>query len=106
MRGCNPARTPGVGPELSLDQPEENLLKQEGKQVFRYNIFYTVNELTRAMSKSSMTYMGVVKHLLCYLAGSTDFSATYKQGGFKLTPFPTQTGEQTPIVGSLHQHTS
>ena len=29
MRGCNPAYTSGVGPELSLDQPEENLLNEE-----------------------------------------------------------------------------
>ena len=28
MRGCNPAYTPGVGPELSLDQPEENILNE------------------------------------------------------------------------------
>ena len=32
LRGCNPAYTPGVGPELSLGQPEENLLSKEGKR--------------------------------------------------------------------------
>ena len=32
MRGCNPAYTPGVGPKPSLDQPEENLLNEEGKR--------------------------------------------------------------------------
>ena len=31
--------------------------------------------------------MGAAKHLLRYLAGSTDFSITYKQGGFRLTAF-------------------
>ena len=101
MWDCNPAYNPGVGPELSLDQPEENLLNEEGKrryqsitgvavylaQVCRYDILYTVNQLTRAMSKPSKAHMGAPKHLLRYLAGSTDFSITYKQGGFKLTTF-------------------
>ena len=31
--------------------------------------------------------MGVAKYLLRYLTGSTDFSITYEQGGFKLTTF-------------------
>ena len=31
--------------------------------------------------------MGAAKHLLHYLAGSADFSITYKQGDFKLTAF-------------------
>ena len=31
--------------------------------------------------------MGAAKHLLRYLAGSTDLSITYKQGGLKLTAF-------------------
>ena len=35
MRGCNPAYTPGVGPELSLDQPENNLLNEEGKRRYQ-----------------------------------------------------------------------
>ena len=35
MRDYNPAYTPGVGPELSLDQPEENLLDEEGKRRYQ-----------------------------------------------------------------------
>ena len=35
MRGCNSAYTPGVGPELSLDQPEENLLNEEAKRRYQ-----------------------------------------------------------------------
>ena len=63
MGNCNPAHTPGVGKELSLDQPEENLLNKEDKrrfqaitgsvmclgQVTRYDIGYAVNQLARAM---------------------------------------------------------
>ena len=35
MRDCNPAYIPGVGPELSLDQPEETLLNEEGKRRYQ-----------------------------------------------------------------------
>ena len=101
MRGCNPAYTPEVGPELFLDQPEDNLLNEEGKrryqsitgeamylaQVCRYDILSTINQLARAMSKPSVAHMGAAKHLLRYLTGSIDFSITCKQGGFKLTAF-------------------
>ena len=59
VRGCNPVYTPGVGPELSLDQPDakENFLNQESKRryqsitgaamylahICRYDILHTVN---------------------------------------------------------------
>ena len=56
-------------------------------QVCRYDILYTVNHLARSMSKPSEAHMRAAKHLLRYLTGSTDFSITYKQGGFKLTAF-------------------
>ena len=101
MANCNPAYTPGVGKELSLDQPEEGLLSKEEKQRFqaitgsvmylgqvtRYDILYAVNQLARAMSKPSKAHMAAAKHLLRYLAGTVDFSITFKQGGFKLTAF-------------------
>ena len=77
MRACNPAYTPRVRPELSLDQLEENLLNEEGKrrcqsitgeamylaQICRYDILYTVKQLARAMSKPSRAHMGAAKHL-------------------------------------------
>ena len=92
MKGCNPAFTPGVGPELSLNQPERNPLDEEGKRRYqsivgapmylaqgsRYDVFYTVNHLARGMSKPSKARMGAAKHLLRYLAGFTDFFITYK----------------------------
>ena len=34
MTSCNLTYTPGVGQELSLDQPEERLLSKEEKQRF------------------------------------------------------------------------
>ena len=35
MRGCSPVYTQGVGPELTLDQPEENRLNEEGKRRYQ-----------------------------------------------------------------------
>ena len=110
MLGCNPAYTIGAKPKLSLDQPEENLSNEEGKrryqsitggamylaQVYQYDILYTVNQLTRAISKPSKARMGAAKHPLRYLAGSTDFSMTYKQGGFKLAAFSDANWEANP----------
>ena len=99
MGNCSPTMTPGVGSELSLDQPEEKLLNKEDKQRFhaitgsvmylglvvRYVISVSINKLTRTMPKSSKSHMAVAKHLLGYLVGTTDFAITYKQGGFNLT---------------------
>ena len=64
MRGCNPAYTPGVGPELSRDNSEEYFSNEEGKrrnrpitradiyfaQVCRYGILFTAKQLAKAMS--------------------------------------------------------
>ena len=101
MENCNPAHTPGVGKEFSLDQPAEKFLSKEDKQRFqaitgsvmylaqvtRYDIMYAVNQLSRAMSRPSKAHAAAAKHLLRYLAGTTDFFITYKQGGFKLKAF-------------------
>ena len=101
MTNCNSTYTPGVGKELSLDQPEERLQSKQEKQRFqaitgsvtylgqvtRCDILYAVNQLARAMSKPSKAHMAAAKHLLRYLTGTVDFAITYKQGGFKLTAF-------------------
>ena len=101
MASCDSTHTPGVGKELSLDEPEERILSKEEKQRFqaitgsvmylgqvtRYGILYAVNQLARAMSKPSKGHMAVAKHLNRYLAGMVDFAITYKQDGFKLTAF-------------------
>ena len=101
MKAFNPAYTPGIELELFLIQPEEKLLNKEEKrcyqvitgtmmylvQVIRYDIFYVVKQLERAMSKPVKAHMGAAKHLLRYLAEFTDFSIPYKQGGFRLAAF-------------------
>ena len=79
------------------EPPEEKLLNKEEKWCYRtiigammylaqvtlYDILYAVNQLARAMSKPAKAHMGAAKHCLRYLARSTDFSITYKQGGFR-----------------------
>ena len=78
MESCNPAYTPEIGPELSLNQPDEKLLNEEEKQryqaitgavmylaqVTRYDILYAVNQLARTMSKPAKAHMGAAKRLL------------------------------------------
>ena len=56
-------------------------------QITRYDIMYSSGQLARAMSKPWKVHMGAAKHLLRYLAGTTNFTIVYKQGGFKLTAF-------------------
>ena len=78
MGNCNPAHTPGVGKELSVDPPEDFFFNKEDKRRFqaitssvmylgqltRYDIGYAVNQLARAMSKPSKAHMAAAKHLL------------------------------------------
>ena len=77
---CNSVHTPGYAPELSNKQPEEELLSATGAkryqaivgsvlyvaQVTRYDIYYAVNQLTRACSKPAAIHLTAAKHLLRY----------------------------------------
>ena len=113
MNGRNVAYTPGVGPELSLNQPEDKLLNEEDKkryqsitgavmclgQASHYDLLSAVNQLVRAMSKPSKAYMGAVKHLCRYLAGSVNFSIIYKRGEFKLAAYSDANGGNTSDNG-------
>ena len=115
MASWNSTYTPGVGKELSLDQPEERPLSKEEKQRFqaitgsvmylgqvtRHEIIYAVNQLARTMSKPAKAHMVAAKHLLRYLAGTVDFAITYKQGGSKLTAFSDANWGKTRITVSL-----
>ena len=47
---------------------------------------YAMGQLARAMSTSVKIHQGVARHLLRYLAGTTDF-IVFKRGGFKLKAF-------------------
>ena len=70
-------------------------------QVTRYDIGYAVNQLAWAMSKPSKAHMVAAKHLLRYLAGTTNFAITYKRGGLKLTAFSDANWGNNPDNGKL-----
>ena len=91
---ANAAHTPGYGPELSTEQPEDKLLGVEATKLYqsitgsllylaqctRYDLCYAVNPLTGACSKPAEIHMTAVKHALRYLRGTTDLSIVYKRG--------------------------
>lgn len=88
--------TIGVGSELSIDQGEEDLVSKAVTQRYksivshmsrinRYDIRDGVNHLAKAMLNQLKAHMEAANHVLCYLAGSIDFSITYLQGGVRLT---------------------
>ena len=110
MANCKPVGTPGFGSELSTKQPEETLLSKEETQryqaitgsvmylaqILRYDIMYSSSQLARAISRPAKVHMGAAKHLLRYLAGTTDFTIVYKKGGFKLAPFSDSNRSNNP----------
>ena len=81
MQDANVAHTPGYGPELPAEQPEDKLLGAEATKLYqsitgsriylaqctRYNLCYAANQLTRACSKPEEIHMTAAKHALCYL---------------------------------------
>ena len=68
-------------------------------QITSYGIMHSSGQLARAMSKPSKVHMGAAKHLLRYLAGTTNFTIVYKQGGFKLTAFSDSNWGNNPDNG-------
>ena len=83
MKDCNPVSTPSTGAELSLDQPTDTLLDEDGTKLYqsmlgsllylsrttRWDISYAVLQLTRATSKPSTVHLKKAKHVLRYLKG-------------------------------------
>ena len=51
-------------------------------QVMRYDIMYATGQLARPMAKPSKVHMVAAKQSLRYLAGTTNFSITYRKYGF------------------------
>ena len=119
MRACNPAYTPGMGPELSLYQQEENLLNEEGKRRHRSitgAAMYLSQVYATTSSTPSTSWQRQCPSHLRYIWGRpSTYYATwpgppiYRSPTSKeisnSRPFPTQTGEQTPIMGTLYLHT-
>ena len=86
------------GSELSVTQPDDNLLGSGGIKLYqaivgsvmyvgtcsRFDITYTVSQLTRAMSKPTKVHMIAAKDILRYLKGSPDLNIAYTIGNFRL----------------------
>ena len=113
MSDCKPTSTPAYGSEISNNQPEDTLLNEEKTrkyqgivgslmyiaQVLKYDIMYATGQLVRPMAKPSKVHMVAAKHTLRYLAGTTNFSITYKKGGFKLATFSDSNWANNPDNG-------
>ena len=113
MSNCQPTSTPGYGSEISNNQPKDTLLNGEETrkyqgivgslmyipQVLRYDIMHATGQLARPMAKPSKVHMVAAKHTLRYLAGTTNFSITYKKGGFKLAIFSNSNWANNPDNG-------
>ena len=116
MRGCNPAYTPGVGPELSLDQPEENLLNEEGKRLYQSMMVRLCTLLTTSSTSSTSWRGQCLSHLghtwgrpSCYYVtwpGPPIYRSPTGKEVSSLRPFPTLTGKQTSTTGIPHHHVS
>ena len=90
MADCKLSSTPGFGSELSTKQPEGTQLNKDETQryqaitgsvmylaqITRHDIMYSSGQLVRAMSKPSKEHMGAAKHLLRYLAGTTNLPSS------------------------------
>ena len=101
MQEANAVHTPGYGPELSAEQPEDKLLEAEATKLYqsitgsllylaqctRYDLCYAVNQLTRACSKPAEIYMTTAKDALRYLRGTTDLPIVHKRGKFRMVSY-------------------
>ena len=101
MQGANAAHTPGYGPELSAEQPDDKLLGAEATKFYnsitgsllylaqctRYDLCYAVNQLTRTCSKPAEIHMTAAKHALRYLRGTTDLPIVYKRGKIRMVSY-------------------
>ena len=99
MSECKPLSMLGLGPDLSLEQPDVERMDEVGTmryqvitglvmyltQVTHYDIMYATTQLARAMSKPSEARMAAAMYLFRYLAGTTGFSIVYKLEGFNST---------------------
>ena len=120
MRGCNPAYTPGMGAELSLDQPEPLERRRQAAIPFHHG-WVRLCTLRRSAATTSSTpstsWRGQCpSHLRHTWERPSTYYATWPGPPISRSPTskkvsnsrlsPTQTGEKTPTGGSLHHHTS
>ena len=64
-------------------------------QILRYTIILQLGPTRSCYVEAAKVNMGAAKNLL-YLAGTTDFTIVYKNGGFKLTAFSDSNWDSNP----------
>lgn len=93
-------------------QPEGSLLNEVDKQRFQaitgsivfltqvicYDCMYAISQVAQGMSEPPKAHMAAAKHLLRYLAGTTNFSIVYKDASTSRRT-PTLTGATTRTTG-------
>ena len=88
MHDCNPVSTPSYGAELSLDQPADSLLDEDGIKAYQFlaGCLLHVLELTRTTSKPSKAHWFKAKNVLRYIKGrpQLDIDLVYRSGEFKI----------------------
>ena len=63
-------------------------------------IMYSSGQPASSMSRPAKVHIGAAKHLMRYLAGTTDFIIVYKKTGFKLTAFSDSSWGNNPDNGN------
>lgn len=117
MQGYNPVHTPRPRSELSVDQPPETHSGLEETKNYRaivgallrlsrctrYDIAYSVMQLTRASSKRGKAHLTRANHLLLYLKGYPDLELTYTLGRSRSTTSGTRVSLLTQTKDDLYQ---
>ena len=120
MQDANAAHTPGYGPELSAEQPEDKLLEADATKLYqsftgsllylaqctRYDLCYAVNQLTRACSKPAEIHMTAAKHALRYLRERLTYRSCRSEGNCGWRRTQTHHSEPTPTTASRRQDIS
>lgn len=113
MQEAKPVATPGYGPELSTNPPQDKLLGPEDKKLYqsitgsilylaqatRYDLCYTAHQLSKACNNPTHENLVAAKRVLRYLRGAPDLPIIYKQGQFRLTAFTDASFGANPDTG-------
>ena len=117
VEGCNPAYTPGVGPELSLNQPDEKVLNEEKKRHYQaingaVHVFRTSHPLRHPLrgqpacpSPRKLTWG---RPSICFATwpGPQTTPSPTSRAASGLLPFRMLTEAICPTTTGLRHHTS
>ena len=119
MQDANTAHTPGYGPQLSAEQPEDKLLGAEATKLYqsitgslvylvqcaRYDLCYAVNQLARACSKPAEIHMTATSTSCVTFEQRLTYRSCTSEGNFGCHTL-THHSEPTPATASRRQNNS